>query len=125
MQKILIVEDDRKIAEYLSKEIEKYGYEVHVVLDFTTVTNEFNSFQPHLVLLDINLPSFDGFYWCRQIRKVSTCPVIFISARTGEMDQVMALEMEEMILLRSHFLLKLSSQKLKVNLDERTVNILL
>ncbi len=92
MQKILIVEDDRKIAEYLSKEIEKYGYEVHVVLDFTTVTNEFNSFQPHLVLLDINLPSFDGFYWCRQIRKVSTCPVIFISARTGEMDQVMALE---------------------------------
>src|SRR5690625_7549568 len=53
---------------------------------------EFHTFEPHLVLLDINLPSFDGFYWCRQIRLVSTCPIIFISARTGEMDQVMALE---------------------------------
>ncbi|PFO94320.1 response regulator, partial [Bacillus cereus] len=48
--------------------------------------------QPDLVLLDINLPSFDGFYWCRQIRTVSTCPIIFISARSGEMEQVMALE---------------------------------
>jgi len=53
---------------------------------------DFNSFRAELVLLDINLPSYDGFYWCRQIRQESTCPVIFISARTGEMDQVMALE---------------------------------
>src|SRR5699024_6799930 len=52
----------------------------------------FQQQKPDLVLLDINLPFFDGFYWCRQIRTVSICPVIFISARTGEMDQVMALE---------------------------------
>ena len=58
----------------------------------SNLLTEFHHIQPHLVLLDINLPSYDGFYWCRQIRKVSTCPVIFISARTGEMDQVMALE---------------------------------
>lgn len=48
--------------------------------------------QPDILLLDINLPSYDGYYWCRQIRKESICPVIFISARTGEMDQVMAIE---------------------------------
>lgn len=92
MQKILIVEDDAKIAEHLYREVKKYGYEVSNVKDFSALMNEFHSIKPHLVLLDINLPSYDGFYWCRQIRQVSTCPVIFISARTGEMDQVMALE---------------------------------
>lgn len=92
MQKILIVEDDEKIAHHLYKEIKKYGYNVFLVTDFSTLMDDFHSIQPHLVLLDINLPSYDGFYWCRQIRQVSTSPVIFISARTGEMDQVMAHE---------------------------------
>lgn len=92
MQKIMIVEDDPKISDYLKKHIEKYGYDVSTVKDFDHVMDEFHRIKPHLVLLDINLPSFDGFYWCRQIRKESVCPVIFISARIGEMDQVMALE---------------------------------
>ncbi len=92
MQKILIVEDDEKLATHLAREVKKYGYDVLIGTDFSNIMNEFNIYQPHLVLLDINLPSYDGFYWCRQIRQVSTCPVIFISARTGEMDQVMALE---------------------------------
>ncbi len=88
----MIVEDDPKIASHLEKDIKKYGYETFVVADFENIIDDFQRFQPKLVLLDINLPSYDGFYWCRQIRKESTCPVIFISARTGEMDQVMALE---------------------------------
>lgn len=92
MQKIMIVEDDVKIAEYLRVEIEKYGYEAYIVRDFSNILEAFHSFEPQLVLLDVNLPNYDGFYWCRQIRLVSTCPVIFISARVGEMDQVMALE---------------------------------
>lgn len=92
MQKVLIIEDDEKIAKYLYKAVHKYGYEAHMVTDFLDVISYFLTIQPHLVLLDINLPNYDGFYWCRQIRKVSTCPVIFISARMGEMDQVMALE---------------------------------
>lgn len=92
MQKIMIVEDDPKIADHLKKHIEKYGYEVTSVTDFDHVMDEFYKSKPQLVLLDINLPSFDGYYWCRQIRKESVCPVIFISARIGEMDQVMALE---------------------------------
>lgn len=60
--------------------------------DFDHVMEHFQKYKLDLVLLDINLPSYDGYYWCRQIRKQSICPVIFISARVGEMDQVMALE---------------------------------
>lgn len=92
MDKILVVEDDVKIAEHLKTQIEKYGYQASVVSDFSHVLDTFKQVKPLVVLLDINLPFYDGFYWCRQIRTVSTCPVIFISARTGEMDQIMALE---------------------------------
>ena len=49
-------------------------------------------FDPHLILLDINLPSYDGYYWCRELRQHTTCPILFISARSGDMDQVFALE---------------------------------
>ncbi|WP_453993105.1 response regulator transcription factor [Bacillus nitroreducens] len=92
MQKVLIIEDDPKIAEHLHAYVTKYGYEAFVVTDFDQVMVDFQTYKPDLVLLDINLPSYDGYYWCRQIRKQSICPVIFISARVGEMDQVMALE---------------------------------
>jgi two-component system, OmpR family, response regulator YxdJ len=92
VEKILIVEDDTKISELIRSYIERYGYQGMVVKDFEQVFTEFQEIQPHLVLLDINLPTFDGYYWCRQIRTVSTCPIIFISARSGDMDQVMALE---------------------------------
>jgi len=92
METILIVEDDSKIAELLGSYIERYGFKVEIIKDFDHVLDHFQAFNPYLVLLDINLPSFDGFYWCRQIRTISTCPIIFISARSGEMDQVMALE---------------------------------
>ncbi|UOQ84792.1 response regulator transcription factor [Gracilibacillus salinarum] len=92
MEKIMIVEDDIKIAKYLSSYIEKYGYQVNIAEDFDNILTTFREVEPKLLLLDINLPSYDGYYWCRQIRKESICPVIFISARTGEMDQVMALD---------------------------------
>src|SRR5690625_2321460 len=92
MHTLLIVEDELKIAEHLHSYITKYGYECHVVTDFTSVMEAFRLVSPDLVLLDINLPRFDGYYWCRLIRQESTCPVIFISARTGGMDQVMAVE---------------------------------
>ncbi|CUB08638.1 response regulator transcription factor [Bacillus cereus] len=92
MYKILIVEDDPNIASLLQAHIQKYGYEVVVVDDFNNIMESFYAVRPHLVLLDVNLPKFDGFYWCRQIRHESTCPVIFISARAGEMEQIMGLE---------------------------------
>ncbi|KWX76979.1 transcriptional regulator [Paenibacillus riograndensis] len=92
MFRIMIVEDDPKIADLLLSAITKYGYDVVKVEDFHQVLQEFERVRPELVLLDVNLPSYDGYYWCRQIRNVSTCPVLFISARDGEMDQIMALE---------------------------------
>jgi len=92
MKKIMIVEDDPNIAAYLKSYIQKYNYQVVAIDRFENIMELFQQHKPDLVLLDINLPFFDGFYWCRQIRTESICPVIFISARTGEMDQVMALE---------------------------------
>lgn len=92
MHKIFIVEDDYKIAAILKKKMEQYGYEAATAANFRELMPELLAFDPHLVLLDINLPYFDGYYWCRQIRMRSSLPIIYISARSGEMDQVMAIE---------------------------------
>ncbi|MCM3172511.1 MULTISPECIES: response regulator transcription factor [unclassified Paenibacillus] len=92
MYTVLIIEDDPKIAGLLKSHIERYGDRAVIAEDFEQVLPQFELLQPHIVLMDINLPSYDGYYWCRQIRSLSTCPILFISARSGKMDQVMALE---------------------------------
>lgn len=90
--RIFIVEDDPKIATLLAETLRKYQYEVATIQNFDALIEEFLAFTPHMVLLDINLPSYDGYYWCRQLRQHTTCPILFISARSGEMDQIFALE---------------------------------
>ncbi len=90
--KIYIVEDDLSISTLLQEYIAKYGFEVTAVEDFEKIMIGFNEYDPDLVLLDVNLPKFDGFYWCKKIRQQSKIPIIFISARDSGMDQVMALE---------------------------------
>src|SRR5690606_36096497 len=92
MAKIMIVEGDPKIAKLLQNHLEKYGFQTWITEDFDHVSEFFTEVYPDMVLLDVNLPSYDGYYWCRQIRKISTCPILFISARSAEMDQVRALE---------------------------------
>ncbi|WP_164669995.1 response regulator transcription factor [Virgibacillus doumboii] len=92
MKRIYLVEDDPKIAGLLKDYLTKYEYDVTIEKSFDNITEEFKQTDPHVVLLDINLPRFDGFYWCRQIRSISNCPIIFISARDSGMDQVMAIE---------------------------------
>ncbi|OAS17967.1 response regulator transcription factor [Paenibacillus oryzisoli] len=92
MFSILIVEDDLKLAQLLQSYMEKYGYRAEAVHEFDQVLDVFRRIGPDLVLLDVNLPHYDGYYWCRQIRTVSICPILFISARDGKMEQVMALE---------------------------------
>ncbi|MCR8842301.1 response regulator transcription factor [Paenibacillus sp. SC116] len=92
MYRIFIVEDDEQIGNVLNRTLEKYGFDAKCAAEYSNIVTELEAYAPNLVLLDINLPYFDGYYWCRQIRKSSNVPIIFISAREGEMDQVMAIE---------------------------------
>lgn len=89
---IYIIEDDISISRLLKEHIEKYGLSATVVTNFESILEEFQLLTPHLVLLDVNLPKFDGFYWCRRIREISKVPILFISARESGLDQVRALE---------------------------------
>lgn len=93
MYKIMIIEDDQVISSSLKSHLEKWNYEVKCVEDFNNVMDLFLSFDPELVLLDISLPLFNGYYWCEQIRKVSQIPIIFISSTSENMNIVMAMNM--------------------------------
>ncbi|WP_125587766.1 response regulator transcription factor [Companilactobacillus jidongensis] len=93
MAKIMIVEDDQSIAKLISENLEKWQIDTHVIEDFNNVMEEFNDYKPDLVLLDINLPVYDGYYWNQEIRKISKTPIIIISSRNSNMDQIMAMNM--------------------------------
>ncbi|MDI3093293.1 response regulator transcription factor [Priestia megaterium] len=89
--KILIVEDDDKIYELVKEKFEQWSFEVAGVEDFQKVMEVFIAGKPELVILDVNLPVYDGFYWCQQIRTVSKTPIVFLSSREHPMDIVMAM----------------------------------
>lgn len=89
---IYIVEDDTSISTLLKDYMNKYGFEAVIVENFNNIMEEFDELTPSVVLLDVNLPKFDGFYWCTKIRQKSNVPIIFISARDSGMDQIRALE---------------------------------
>ena len=93
MYKLLIVEDDFIIAKGLQKHFEKCHYDVQYIEDFEHVLDDFLAFQPDLVLLDIHLPFFDGYYWCQEIRKISQVPIVFISSANENMNIVLAMNM--------------------------------
>nr|WP_320147371.1 response regulator transcription factor [uncultured Anaeromusa sp.] len=93
MFRILVVEDDSKLRELILLNLRKWGFETMGVEDFSKVMEAVEEQDPHLVLLDINLPIYDGFYWCRKIRSTSKRPIIFISSRGANMDVVMAVNM--------------------------------
>lgn len=93
MQKIMIVEDDEIIASSIKKHLEKWNYDVRVVNDFENVLEDFRHYEPLLILLDISLPYYNGYYWCQEIRKESEVPIIFISSTSENMNIVMAMNM--------------------------------
>ncbi len=93
MYRILIVEDDKIIARSLRRHLEGWDYEAACVQDFSNVMAEFASFAPQLVLMDIKLPFYNGYFWCAEIRKVSKVPVIFVSSASDNMNIVMAVNM--------------------------------
>ena len=88
----IFVEDDKSLVKMMENQLSRYAYQTFVPENFAAVLDEFLMIQPDLVLLDVNLPYYDGFYWCQKIRERSLVPILFISARDGNMDQVMALE---------------------------------
>jgi DNA-binding response OmpR family regulator len=93
MHKILIVEDDETIAKIVGDQLVSWGLKAKEVVDFKEVINELSAYQPDLVLLDINLPFFNGFHWCREIRKFSNVPIIFLSSAADNMNMLMAINM--------------------------------
>ena len=93
MAKIMIVEDETTIRELISEELQKWQFETIGTTDFNDVLDDFQEENPQLVLMDINLPVYDGYYWCQKIREVSKVPIIFISSRSTNMDMIMAMNM--------------------------------
>lgn len=93
MYRILIVEDDFSMACAMKKQIESWGNEVEYVRDFQNIISSFSEYNPHMVLLDIMLPFYNGYHWCSEIRKISNVPVIFISSASDNMNIVMAMNM--------------------------------
>ena len=93
MYRILIVEDDPLLSSLLARQAESWQLQARCVEDFSCVMEDFARFDPHLVLLDISLPFFNGYYWCGEIRKVSKVPILFLSSASDNMNIVMAMNM--------------------------------
>ena len=93
MYRIFIVEDDPTMANAMKEKIESWGNEARLVEHFQNVMTEFTAYDPHLVLMDIMLPFFNGYHWCTQIRQVSQVPVVFLSSASDNMNIVMAMNM--------------------------------
>ena len=93
MYKIYVVEDDKGIADGISQCLAAWEMEVVTVSDFRNVIGEINEIGPHLIIMDITLPYMGGYHWCREIRKTSNVPIIFISSATDNMNIIMAMNM--------------------------------
>lgn len=93
MYRLFLVEDDPGIAAGIKALAENWGLEVVLCEDFRRVTEEFAAARPHIVLLDIVLPCFDGYHWCRELRKLSGVPIVFLSSAADNMNIVMAMNM--------------------------------
>ena len=93
MYRIFIVEDDSTMAAVMKKQIESWGHSVHVATQFSDILSEFTAYDPHMVLMDVMLPFFNGYHWCSEIRKISNVPVMFISSVSDNMNIVMAMNM--------------------------------
>ena len=93
MYRLLIVEDDLGIAGAVREQMQVWNLDTHVTEDFRNVLTDFTACQPHIVLLDIALPFFNGYHWCSEIRKISRVPIIFLSSASDNMNIVMAMNM--------------------------------
>ncbi|UXS60377.1 response regulator transcription factor [Staphylococcus ureilyticus] len=90
---ILLVEDDMTLFKELSEELEQWDFNVNGIEDFNLVIEKFKAVDPAIVIMDVKLPKYDGFYWTRKIREISNIPILFLSSRDNPMDQVMSMEL--------------------------------
>ncbi|WP_315080968.1 response regulator transcription factor [uncultured Clostridium sp.] len=136
MKKIIIIEDDEVIREELQNFLKKYGYEVKAPIDFNNIIKYVENEHANLILLDINLPVFDGYYICREIRKISDIPIIIVTSRDSEVDELMSMNLgaddfiakpynTEILLARITNILKRTYGNLKTNniLNYRDFNL--
>ena len=93
MYRILVIEDDITMAKAIKKQLESWGNDVRLTEDFRNILSVFTEYDPHMVLIDIMLPFFNGYHWCSKIRKISNVPVVFISSASDNMNIVMAMNM--------------------------------
>lgn len=93
MYKIMIVEDDVTIRKILKESLCQWGFNAFYIKDFNQVLKSFIDEKPHLILMDVTLHFYNGYYWTKEIRKYSKLPIIFISSNTGNMDMIMAMNM--------------------------------
>ncbi|MCC0661557.1 MULTISPECIES: response regulator transcription factor [unclassified Clostridioides] len=91
MYKILLIEDDIDLSKEIALALERWGFKVEVIDKFELILEEFIDKKPDVVLLDVNLPLYNGFYWCEKIRSVSNVPIIFLSSRDSDMDLIMGI----------------------------------
>ncbi|MCS4470351.1 response regulator transcription factor [Clostridium botulinum] len=126
MKKILIIEDDEVIREELQSFLRKYGYEVNAPVEFNNIIQYVEKENAHLILLDINLPEFDGYYICREMRKTSDVPIIIVTSRDSEVDELISINLgaddfitkpynTEILLARITNILKRAYGNLKTN----------
>lgn len=93
MYRILVIEDDFSLAQMIKRQIESWGHEVRLITDFQHVISVFTEYDPHMVLVDVMLPFFNGYHWCSEIRRISSVPIVFLSSASDNMNIVMAMEM--------------------------------
>ncbi len=93
MYRILVIEDDASMAKAMEKQLESWGNDVRLIEDFRNILPVFTEYDPHMVLMDIMLPFFNGYHWCSEIRKISNVPVVFLSSASDNMNIVMAMNM--------------------------------
>ncbi|OPD26469.1 XRE family transcriptional regulator [Clostridium botulinum] len=126
MKKILIIEDDEVIREELQNFLRKYGYEVNAPVKFNNIIQYVEKENANLILLDINLPEFDGYYICREMRKTSDVPIIIVTSRDSEVDELISINLgaddfitkpynTEILLARITNILKRAYGNLKTN----------
>lgn len=116
MYKLMLIEDDPQLSTLIEANLERYGYIIYQPENFINIVDEFTRLKPDLVLLDINLPYYDGYYLCRRFRQLSNVPILIISARSQELDQIMAIELGADDYITKPFTFEILQSKVKATI---------